>query len=31
VLLRVATHPADRVDELAPDRWKILFAAQPAG
>jgi|GEM_PF-149226 len=31
VLLRVATHPADRVDELAPDRWKILFAAQPDG
>jgi transposase len=30
VLVRVATHPADRVDELAPDRWKVLFAAKTA-
>jgi hypothetical protein len=22
VLLRISTHPADRIDELLPDRWK---------
>ena len=21
VLLRISTHPADRIDELLPDRW----------
>jgi hypothetical protein len=21
-LLRISTHPADRIDELLPDRWK---------
>jgi transposase len=26
VLVRVATHPANRVDELVPARWKELFA-----
>ena len=30
VLVRVATHPAERVDELAPDRWKVRFAAKTA-
>ena len=29
VLLRIATHPADRVDELTPRRWKTLFADNP--
>jgi len=28
VLVRVATHPAARVDELTPDRWKALFGVQ---
>lgn len=27
VLIRVATHPADRVDELVPARWKVLFGS----
>lgn len=27
VLVRVATHPASRVDELVPARWKELFAS----
>ncbi len=26
VLVRVATHPASRVEELLPDRWKALVA-----
>jgi hypothetical protein len=26
VLIRVATHPASRVHELAPANWKSLFA-----
>jgi len=30
VLVRVATHPASRVDELTPDRWKLLFGPQSA-
>lgn len=30
VLVRVATHPASRVDELTPDRWKVLFGGQNA-
>lgn len=30
VLTRVATHPASRVEELTPARWKTLFAAAPA-
>ncbi len=30
VLVRVATHPAARVDELAPDRWSGLLGAQRA-
>jgi len=30
VLVRVATHPASRVDELTPDRWKMLFGPQSA-
>ena len=29
VLLRFATHPADRVDELTPRRWKKLFDENP--
>ncbi len=29
VLLRIATHPASRVDELTPRRWKTLFADNP--
>lgn len=29
VLQRVALHPASRVDELTPRRWKILFAGAP--
>jgi transposase len=29
VLRRVAQHPASRVDELTPRRWKELFAANP--
>jgi transposase len=27
VLVRICTHPADRVDELVPERWKELFGA----
>lgn len=30
VLVRVATHPASRVDELVPARWKELFAQSSA-
>lgn len=30
VLVRVATHPASRVDELVPARWKELFAVSAA-
>ena len=30
VLVRVATHPASRIDELLPERWKELFANEPA-
>ena len=29
VLLRIDTHPASRVDELTPRRWKTLFADNP--
>ena len=29
VLLRIDTHPAGRVDELTPRRWKTLFADNP--
>jgi transposase len=29
VLQRVALHPASRVEELTPRRWKELFAANP--
>jgi len=29
VLQRVGQHPASRVDELTPRRWKALFAANP--
>ena len=29
VLQRVADHPASRVDELTPRRWKTLFADNP--
>ena len=29
VLVRVATHPAHRVEDLMPDRWKVLFGEQP--
>jgi len=29
VLLRIATHPSARVDELTPRRWKTLFADDP--
>ncbi len=29
VLLRIAHHPASRVDELTPRRWKTLFADNP--
>ncbi len=29
VLQRVGQHPADRVQELMPRRWKKLFAANP--
>jgi len=31
VLVRVATHPSARVDELAPDRWAKLFGSPRAG
>ena len=31
VLMRVATHPASRVDELVPARWKELFATASVG
>ncbi len=31
VLVRVATHPADRVHELVPAAWKHLFASPTAG
>ena len=27
VLLRVATHPASRIDELAPAGWAVAFAS----
>lgn len=30
VLVRVATHPASRVEELMPERWKVLFGGQQA-
>ena len=29
VLLRIDTHPASRIDELTPRRWKTLFAGDP--
>jgi len=29
VLQRIGQHPADRVHELTPRRWKALFAAKP--
>ena len=29
VLLRIDSHPASRVDELTPRRWKELFAHDP--
>jgi len=29
VLLRIDTHPADRVEELTPRLWKTLFADAP--
>ena len=29
VLLRIDAHPASRVDELTPRRWKTLFADDP--
>lgn len=29
VLQRVGQHPASRIDELTPRRWKVLFAHQP--
>jgi hypothetical protein len=29
VLQRVAIHPAARVEELTPRRWKALFADNP--
>jgi len=29
VLQRVAIHPASRVEELTPRRWKELFAHDP--
>jgi transposase len=31
VLVRVATHPADRVHELVPAAWKQLFSGAKAG
>jgi transposase len=31
VLQRVAIHPASRVEELTPRKWKSLFADQPLG
>ncbi len=30
VLLRVQTHPASRIDELLPHRWKPPAEAQPS-
>ena len=30
VLLRVATHPASRIDELTPSGWAVTFGATPA-
>lgn len=27
VLIRIQTHPATQIDDLLPDRWKVLFAA----
>ncbi len=29
VLQRIGEHPASRVEELTPRRWKTLFAHQP--
>ncbi len=29
VLQRIAIHPASRIDELTPRRWKTLFADDP--
>ncbi len=29
VLLRIDTHPADRVEELTPRLWKRMFAVAP--
>ncbi len=30
VLVRVATHPASRVEQLLPDQWAKTIAAAPA-
>jgi hypothetical protein len=30
VLVRLCTHPASRVHELVPERWKELFGPAPA-
>jgi hypothetical protein len=27
VMLRISTHPADRIDELLPDRWNRAESA----
>lgn len=27
VLIRIQTHPASQIDDLLPDRWKVLFGA----
>jgi hypothetical protein len=29
VLIRVSTHPASRIEELLPDRWKAAESADP--